>query len=382
MLQAHLFLDLMASAAPPAWLGEMPSQVKSDDENFGVAFEWPTDAALDGVVADGTVDMDGAVDRNGQEEAFECLEYIITFYHDCLVRLHNFFSAAAEYRRSRALRVPVLTVERGDISRPGTWALQDVDYVLRSEAHAIKGTASNLNLKKLWRVGRACELPCKSLSSSSGQKPSPEERRALLDKFCSHHNVMVLFLQFRALVQYALDTESLEAALGQSIADACGEMGDEGDGSDETGRSFYELYRDISLQACDCLISQDVPLFNPFAKGGEGGEVYSTDGGTHPLEGALSAPAPAPEETGPLSTGSALQSNNVASAASSSSRSEGSSGRDAGKPTAVHPASAVELDSCVAPAPTQSAAQAGSGTAEPIEEVQSPTSGGGCCAVM
>jgi len=354
------------ATAPPAWLGDLPADLQSEDANFGAEFEWPTDAPLQGIVADGQIDEGGAVDRNGQEEAFECLEYVITFYHDCLLRLHNFFSAAAEYRNSRALRVPVLTVDRADPSGPGTWALQDVDYVLRSEAHAIKGTASNLGLKKLWKVGRACELPCKSLSSTSGEKPTPTERRALLDQFCSHHNLLVLFLQFRALVAYAVDVTALESALGQSIADACGEMGDEGDGSDETGRSFYELYREISLQAFDCIISQHVPLHNPFANGDKGAEVFSPHpASAHPLAGALSGTAPAPEDTAPVhkaSSGAAAQESSSSRSASSSS-----------KPVAVHPVSAVQVDST---APVAKA------KAEPIEEVQQPESGGGCCIVM
>ena len=360
------------STTPPSWLGDVPGNLHSEDENFGADFEWPTDAPLQSVVADGQIDLDGAVDRNGQEEAFECLEYVITFYHDCLLRLHNFFSAAAEYRNSRALRVPVLTVDRSDPSGPGTWELQDVDHVLRSEAHAIKGTASNLGLKKLWKVGRACELPCKSLSATSGEKPSAEERRALLDKYCSHHNLVVLFLQFRALVAYAVDTGSLEAALGQSIADACGEMGDEGDGSDETGRAFYDLYREISLQAFDSLISQHVPLYNPFANGGSGSEVYSPHPpSSHPLAGALSGSAPAPEDTAPLEAAAASSGAAAAAQESYSSRSAGSS-----KVVAVHPESAVAV------AVDSSAAPVGKSKAEPIDEVQQPQSGGGCCIVM
>ena len=104
-----------------------------------------------------------------------------------------------------------------------------------------------------------------------------------------------------------------------------------------------------------------------------GAEVHSPHPeSAHPLAGALSGPSPAAEDTAPLQTGAAAEeaSGKASTAESSSPRSAGSSS----KPVAVYPESAVAVDS--------SSQGGGKSTAEPIDEVQKPQSGGGCCIVM
>ena len=119
----------MVGLAP--WMGVAPGLCAVED-SLGLSMEWPDIPALEGVQVDGRRDPDGAIDRGDPEESFENLEYLITFYLDGLPRLYNIFAAVAEYRRSRALTVPYLSVPSD--GGPGKWELKPTEYVRLSRS--------------------------------------------------------------------------------------------------------------------------------------------------------------------------------------------------------------------------------------------------------
>lgn len=334
------------------WMGVAPGLCAVED-SLGLSMEWPDIPALEGVQVDGRRDPDGAIDRGDPEESFENLEYLITFYLDGLPRLYNIFAAVAEYRRSRALTVPYLSVPSD--GGPGKWELKPTEYVIRSEAHALKGTASNLSLKKLWRVARALELPCKRTDPvAHGDEFDADARRAVLDAIATHGNVFALAVQFRALAVTVADTPRMEAAMGgMSIAEACAMMGGEGDGLDDNGKPFSALYNAVQPDAFDALWSADLPLHNPFA----GKDVWPETSRPSPISHLLPGPPPPAQECAPTAGAGAAASQPASGAKVAGS---GSTPKVAPAPSAPAPASLEP---------------------EPIVDAD-PPSGGGCCCVQ